>query len=152
VLAEEVRALPRSATFPPSRVSAGLDLLLNLARRQEVGRAEKLIAEVAEEMERVGGWHGWLWGLRMSEARAEIALARGAWEDALRWAEDAIARSRAAPRVKYEVAGLGTRGKALAALGRKHEALADLRHAVEVSRPVGDPALFLRAATALLAI
>jgi hypothetical protein len=54
--------------------------------------------------------------------------------------------------VKYEVAGLGTRGQALAALGRTREAIPELQHAVALARPIGDPAMFLRAATALLAI
>jgi hypothetical protein len=35
-------------------VSAGLDLLLNFARRQEVERAERLVDEVAELLRRGG--------------------------------------------------------------------------------------------------
>jgi hypothetical protein len=38
----------------------------------------------------------------------------------------------------------------LAALGRKHEAIAEARQAVDLIRPVHAPALFLRAAAALL--
>jgi hypothetical protein len=54
--------------------------------------------------------------------------------------------------VKYQVLGLGTRAQALAGLGRTHEAIADLRSVVDLARPVGDPAMFLRAATGLLAL
>jgi len=37
------------------------------------------------------------------------------------------------------------------ALGRKTEAIVDLRNAVQLARAMGDPALFLSAATTLLA-
>ena len=54
--------------------------------------------------------------------------------------------------MKYQATGLETRAKALTALGCKHEALVDLRSAVELARSVGDPAMFLRAAISLLAL
>jgi len=50
------------------------------------------------------------------------------------------------------VMGLETRTRAQAALGRRKEAVRDARSAVRMSRSLGDPALFLRAATALLAL
>ena len=148
-LAEEARELARSLGFAPPVVSAGIDLLLNFARQQDVGRAEGMLGEVAAAAVGVAGWHGWIWGLRLAEARAEIALARGDWEAALRWADDAIERSRAR-RLKYEVLGRSTRAQALLALGRTTEAIADLRSAVTLARPFGDPALFLRPAAGLL--
>jgi hypothetical protein len=55
-------------------------------------------------------------------------------------------------RVKYEVAGLQVRGQALAAQGHTREALGPLQSAVARARGTGDPAMFLRAAAALLAI
>jgi len=67
-------------------ISAGLDLTLNVARRQEVGRAEELVAEVGEIAQKATAWHGWLWGLHLAEARAEIGLARGEWDVTLDWA------------------------------------------------------------------
>jgi len=149
-LAEEARELGRSANFLPPVVSASLDLLLNFAQRQEVSRAEKLVDEVATVAQKTASFHGWLWRLRLAEARAEIALARGDWEETLRLAEDAIGQSRARSRVKYHAVGLETRAGALAALGRTREAIADLRNAVKLTRPTGDPAMFLRAAAALL--
>jgi class 3 adenylate cyclase/tetratricopeptide (TPR) repeat protein len=151
-LAEQARDLARRAGFLPTVVSVGIDLLFSFARRRDVGRAEGLVDDVAEMAGRVAGWHGWLWKLRLAQARAEIALARGDARQALRWAADAIEQSHTTGRVKYEVAGLGTHGQALAALGRTRESLPDLRRAVALARPVGDPAMFLRAATALLAV
>ena len=139
------------ASGQPGLVSASIDLLLNYARRGEVGRAEPMLPEVAAAVRKAAGWHGWQWSLRLAEARAEIALARGDWEDAVRWARDAIDRS-CGKRVKYEVLGLGTRAQALNRLGRGNEAATDLRRAVELARALGDPAVFLRAATMLLAL
>lgn len=151
-LSHEARELARSVDFRPPGVSAGIDLMLNYARRQEVGRAEELVAEVAAAAADTAGFHGWLWRLRLAQARAEMGLARGDWAEALRWAHDAIAQSRARGRVKYEASGLATRAQALIALNRTTEALADLRAALALARPLGDPALFLRTAAALLAV
>ncbi|HEY7092746.1 MAG TPA: AAA family ATPase [Ktedonobacterales bacterium] len=151
-LAEKARIIARTANWPPASVSAGIDLLLNFARRHEIGRTNALLPEVAEAAASAQGHHGWLWRLRLAQARTEIALARGRWEEALRWAEDALAQGRKRGRVKYQVAGLKARAEALIALNRHQEALSDLRAAVTLARPVGDPAMFLRASAPLLAL
>jgi class 3 adenylate cyclase/tetratricopeptide (TPR) repeat protein len=149
-LAEEAREQARSARFQPSVVSAGLDLVFNYARRGEVARAELLAMETATVAAQIGGWHQWLWQVRLQQARAEIACAAGDWRRALDYAEAAVAQSRARGRAKYLVMGLETRARALAGLGRKVEAIKDLQPAVQSARAMGDPALFLRAATTLL--
>src|SRR5207248_11792832 len=122
------------------------DLLLNFARRGDLGRAEGFVHEVAEGVANAQGAHGWLWKLRFLQAQAEIALARGNHEHAWQHAEEVIARSRAVGRVKYEVAGLQVRAQTLAALGRRHEAIVHLQAAVARARGTGDPAMFLRPA------
>jgi hypothetical protein len=96
--------------------------------------------------------HTWLLAMRFVQAQAEVALARGALEEALQFAGESIAAARQHGRVKYEVLGRQTHAQALAALGRTKEAIVALHAAVARARPVGDPALFLRVATALLAI
>jgi tetratricopeptide (TPR) repeat protein len=149
-LAQEARELARSSNFPPPAASAGIDLLLNYARRGEVGRAEALLDEVAAAVEKASGFHGWLWRLRLAQARAEIALARGAWEDALLWADRAIGQASTRERPKYRAAGLGARAQALVALGQHAEALGNLRAAVGLARRLDDPALFLRLVGQLL--
>jgi hypothetical protein len=150
-IAEEAREIGRSSGWPQAIASAGMDLLLNYARRGEAdGRIERLLPEVAEAAQSAHGEHGWLWRLRLAQACAEIALARRHWEEALRWAEDALAQSRKRGRVKYQVAGLKARAEALIALNRGREALSDLRAAMTLARPVGDPAMLLRAAGPLL--
>jgi tetratricopeptide (TPR) repeat protein len=150
-LAEEARERARALNFTPPVISAGLDLILNFARRREVGRAEALIAEVRESAEKATAWHGWLWGLRLAEALAETALARGDWDATLEWASRAIEQCRRTGRVKYEALGLTTRAQALVVLGRTAAALADLERALGIARRMGDPALFLRTASILLA-
>jgi tetratricopeptide (TPR) repeat protein len=150
-LAEEARELARSLNFPPPAISAGIDLILNYARRHEVGRAEKLIAEVAETADKATGWHGWLWGLRLAQARAEIALERRDWDSALYRSTQAIDQCRLRGRIKYEAMGLTTRARAQAAVGRTSDALADAEDAVGLARRMGDPAFFLRSADVLLA-
>jgi class 3 adenylate cyclase/tetratricopeptide (TPR) repeat protein len=148
-LAEEAREQARSAKFQPSEVSASLDLVFNFARRGEVARAEALASETATVMAQIGGWHQWLWQVRLQQARAEIACAAEDWRSALDLTEAAV-QSRARGRAKYLVMGLETRARALAGLGRKVEAIKDLQLAVQSARKMGDPALFLRAATTLL--
>ena len=132
--------------------SPALDLLFAFARTRRAGEADPLVPEVQKGIADWGNWHLWQWQLRLAGARAELALARGDWDAALRFAGEAIEGARAKRRVKYEALGLAARGRALAARGRTKAALAPLRRAVAVARPVGDPAMFLRAATALLEV
>ncbi|MBC8160645.1 MAG: tetratricopeptide repeat protein [Roseiflexaceae bacterium] len=149
-IAEEARELARSVNFLPPLVSASLDLLFNYIQREEVGRAEQIVHEVAETVEKAAGNHGWLWRLKLAEAQAELALARGDGAEALRLVENALAHSQPRGRVKYQAFSLETRARALAVRGRKHEAIAEARNAVNLIRPIESPALFLRAAAALL--
>jgi tetratricopeptide (TPR) repeat protein len=149
-IAEETRDLARSVDFLPPLVSASIDLLYNFIRRHEVGRAEQIMKEVADKAEKAAGFHGWLWRLRLAQARAELALARGNWEETLRLVDAAIAHSQTRGRVKYHAFGLETRARALAALGRKHEAIAEAQNAVNLIRPIESPALLLHAAAVLL--
>jgi tetratricopeptide (TPR) repeat protein len=151
-LAQEARELARSVNFSPPAVSAGIDLLLNYARRHEAGRAESLIDEVAAVAEQTSGFHGWLWKIRLAEARAELALVRNTPEEALHWAGEVIEQSRMRGRVKYQVVALTTRAQALTDLERTKEAITDLRSAVTLARPTEDLSLFLRAAGGLLAV
>jgi class 3 adenylate cyclase/tetratricopeptide (TPR) repeat protein len=149
-IAKEALELARSVTLINPIVSTSIDLLFNYVRCEEVGQAEKIIGEVAETVQKAAGSHGWLWRLRLAEARAELALARDDYEGTLRLVEDAIAQSQSRGRVKYQAFGLETRAKALAALGRKKEAIVAAQNAVKLLRPIGAPALFLRAAATLI--
>lgn len=151
-LAHEAREQARSAPFRPSEVSATIDLAFNAVRRGCVSRGEALAKEAGSLITQVAGWHEWLWRLRMKQVQAELACARQEWTAALKLASEAICASQAHDRLKYVAAGMETRARALAALGRKHVAITDLRRAIKLAWAMGDPALLLRIAVPLLAI
>lgn len=150
--AGEARELAMSLAFPPAGVSAGIDLLVNDARRGEVGRTEELLPWVAEMSAKAAGFHGWLWRMRLLDARAEIAAARGEWDDALAHARKALEESRPRPRPKYAVRALHTCARALQGLGRTKEALRALQDALSLVREMPDPVLRLRVLADLLAL
>ena len=101
----EARELARTVNFAPSVVSGGIDFLLVCARRHEPGRAEALLRETETQAGSTAGWHEWLWRLRLCQARAELALARGELDTAVAEATEGIRQSRARGRPKYRDAG-----------------------------------------------
>ncbi len=120
--------------------------------RAKLVELNPFLPPIAAGATNLGGWHRWLWEIRLVQVRAEIALARQDWDAALSWSTQSIASSQQRGRVKYFVAGLVARAQALAGRGRKTEALADLRRAMSVARSASDPALFLRAGLAAIAL
>lgn len=143
-IAEEARELARSIGFAPPRVSAGIDLLLLRARQHDPGRAETVLDEVAAVAASASGWHGWLWRIRLSQARAELALEKGEWRQALEAAEDAVQQARGR-RPKYEVLGLLAAARARFEMGDQAAAAAHGADAVAAARAIDDPAVLLRA-------
>jgi tetratricopeptide (TPR) repeat protein/predicted Ser/Thr protein kinase len=150
--AHEARELARRVSFAPPLVSSSIDLLFVYARTHEPGRAEAMVDDVAASVAAASGWHGWLWRLRMSEARAELALARGHWDDAITMASECIEDSRARSRLKYEILGLITRARARQAQDQITAAREDASRAVSLARTLGDPIVRLSALNALLAM
>lgn len=149
---EEARELARSAGFPPTVTSAGIDLLLNLVRQGELGQAERLVREIGPALEGAGGWHGWLWKLRFAQAQAELALADGDGEAAATHAVSAIEQSVAKLRRKYQLLGRTTLGLALAAMGRKADGIAELSRAAGLAEELENPALVVRVAAARVSV
>jgi DNA-binding CsgD family transcriptional regulator len=155
-IAEEASELGQRFSIRTT-VSAAIDCLVIRLRSGDLGRALEMRPRVrglvTDRMNSEGTWlHGWLWSLRLAQVEAEVALARSDWGEAVRLATASIEASRARLRPKYESAGLATRARALAALGRKREAIADAGAAVEAARGTGDPALFVRAAETMLRV
>ena len=97
-LQSEACELARGVGFVPPIVSAGIDSLLTFARRHDPGRAERLLEETAAAAAGTAGWHQWLWQLRLTQARAELALDRDAFDEAIVTATDSIEQSRARGR------------------------------------------------------
>jgi tetratricopeptide (TPR) repeat protein len=151
-IATEAREMGLSQGTPQSTWSASIDLLLNFARSHKLGAYERLFPEVVEFVEKAHGFHRWLWRMRIAEARAEVALAQGDWEEAFQWAELGITRSREFGRPKYEALGLHSRASARLVGGHKRQAIEDLRRALALARSTDDPALQLRIGTSLLEI
>lgn len=152
MLQQEAREIAREAGFVPSLASAGIDLLLTHARQHDPGRAETLLRDVEDAVDKARGWHAWLFRMRLEQARAEIALAREDWTAAAAFATSALQQSRACARGKYEAAALATRSQALWAQQRKRDARRDARSACAIARQFGDPALLVRTLASLLPI
>jgi tetratricopeptide (TPR) repeat protein len=147
----DARELAHRVAFEPPLVSAGIDLLMIFARQQDPGRADTLLDESAQAVEKASGWHAWKWNIRLSQARAELACARGAWDEAVHAATYVIDQSRSRHRPKYEALGLLTRARAAHRLGAR-SALIDARAAVNAGRRLADPAVLLDCLIVLLEI
>jgi tetratricopeptide (TPR) repeat protein len=151
-LAQEARDLARQVSFPPSLISAGVDLLFVHTRSGDIGRAEALLEEVGKAVRSAGGWHGWLWQLRLFQVLAEIAYARGDWKTAVEEATKGITASHARTRVKYEALSRTTRARARAKLDDRRGAIEDVQAAVVLARRLSDPAVLIDALSAHLEI
>jgi predicted ATPase/DNA-binding winged helix-turn-helix (wHTH) protein len=148
----EAREIANEAAFVPSQASAGIDLLMSFARQGNPGRAEPLLREVEEAVVKSRGWHEWMFRMRLEQARAELALARGNWSKAITFATSAMKQSQAVRRGKYEASALAVRAQALQACGKTWEAIADANAAWEKARHVGDPALQVRVLAPLMPV
>jgi DNA-binding winged helix-turn-helix (wHTH) protein/tetratricopeptide (TPR) repeat protein len=148
----EARELAYEAAFVPSLASAGIDLLLSFARQGNPGRAESLLHEVEDAVVHARGWHEWMFRMRLEQAHAELALARGDWSTAVTRATSAMKQSQAVGRGKYEAAALAVRAQALQAFGKTQEAMLDANAAWKKACKVGDPALQVRVLAPLLEI
>jgi hypothetical protein len=91
-------------------------------------------------------------GIAPDQVRAELALARGAFDTAVVEASEGINQALTTGRPKYQALGLITKAKALHGLGRTRDAIADARQGVGVARVTADPALLLVALDAVLAL
>jgi tetratricopeptide (TPR) repeat protein len=148
-LSERALEMTTKAAFPGGQVSARIDLLMLDILGGDLGRAERALPELMEAAEGTRGWHEWLWTVRLMEARAAIALAAGRWEDAVRTAEEAIARGARHGRAKYVCLSRTLHGRALAALGRAEDAATSLRTAVAEGETLGHPPTLWPALSAL---
>jgi tetratricopeptide (TPR) repeat protein len=147
----EARELAYRVAFEPPLVSAGIDLLMIFARQDDPGRGETLLDEITQAVQKASGWHAWKWNIRLSQARAELACARGAWDEAVQAATYVIDQSRCRHRPKYEALGLLTRARAAHRLGAR-SAVTDARAAVDAARRLADPAVLLDCLISLIEI
>ena len=147
----EARDLASRVGFEAPVVSTGIDLLFIYARSQDPGRAEALLEDVARAVQHAAGWHRWKWELRLWQARAELAMARGDLADAVVAAQHVVEQSRLRNRLKYEALALAVRARARHRLGLR-QAGTDARAAVGVARRLADPAVLLECLRVLLEV
>jgi class 3 adenylate cyclase/tetratricopeptide (TPR) repeat protein len=128
-LSEQALELGRKAGFVGAEVSARIDLLFADIAEGKVGKGEKALPELFDAAERTKGWHQWLWMGRLEQARADLAVGAGRWEEAAEAAETALRRAGDSGRLKYRCLARTTRGRAMLGLGRPKEAEEDFREA-----------------------
>ena len=138
---EQALELSAGESFGMPLQFAGSDLLFTQLLAGDVGGAQAAWPSRWEGAEEATAWTTWLIVGRLLCARAEIALHAETPESAVEWAERAITVTRRTRRRKYEARSLTLLGQALARAGRREEAFAALRSAVEIADDlVGPPA------------
>ena len=150
---EEVLEIARADSFGMPRRFAQSDLLQTALLEGDIGRAQVEWPRFWEDAEEATAWTKWLIRGRLAAARAEIALHAETPEAAIEWAQKAIETAVSTRRRKYEALARTTLGVALARLGRRNEAIAELEAAVRIADGlIGPPARFrARAALARVA-
>jgi tetratricopeptide (TPR) repeat protein len=149
-LAIEARERAEAVAFPLPVVSASIDLIFIHTRSGHPERAAKLVTRTARAVRGAQGDHGWLWRMRLEQARAELWLAKGDPAQAMRSADRALRQARQTGRIKYQVAALGCIARSLADQGHIGEAAPVAQSAVDLARATDDPAMLLRAAGLVL--
>jgi hypothetical protein len=127
-------------------VQGRIDLLFDRLDAGDVAAAETAWPALWEAALGSRAFHQWLMGGRLLTARARIALAKGDAQAAAEFATESIASARQHHRLKYEVASRTVLGSALAQMGSKVEAAAELRTAVADAERLGHPPSRWRAA------
>jgi tetratricopeptide (TPR) repeat protein len=148
-LSTEGGELARRAAFPPGIESSKVDLVILDLAEGDVGRAEVDFPRVWESAMGVKGIHHWLFLIRLLEAKAAIAVARGRAEEGIEAAQEARKEARALPRLKYVAHSSLTLGRCLAAAKRPDEAIPLFESALDVASRVPHRATEWRAAAAL---
>jgi class 3 adenylate cyclase/tetratricopeptide (TPR) repeat protein len=153
---EEARARTEEAVghrtwsgFQMPRLNSLVDLLATDLLAGEVGPAQARWNSVWEEVRQGRSWQRWLLGGKMVALRAEIELRTDNVDDAVEWGRRAVDMARSTRRRKYETVSRLLLGRALLALGRTEEALAELQTAVSDADELRGPPGRWRARAAL---
>jgi DNA-binding SARP family transcriptional activator len=136
--------------FAPAVVSSQIDLLLVAIAQSRIGDAEALLPTVASAVSDTRGFHTWVWSMRVTLARAQIAWAKGNVEAAAENAEALVKEAKRSGRLKYVVAGQRILAAAHRREGRHDEAAGLLREAAALAQSMPYPALLIQVVGDLL--
>ena len=123
-------------------VAALVDLGMDYLHRNDYENAEKHFKEANPSMHATGTWRI---EIRRFLGFAEIALAKGDFQDALKSVEDSLARSEKAGAKKYIAQGLKLKAEVLAKMGNLREAIELMGDALKLAQQVGNPPILWQA-------
>ncbi|MDP8905018.1 MAG: helix-turn-helix domain-containing protein, partial [Chloroflexota bacterium] len=135
-------ALFEAASSRTEIASLENDLALAHLRLGNTARAEEMAAAARAHFAQYGDERMLA---HVTETEAQIAAARGNWQEALRLADDALAAAERTANPKATVHALLTSARAHAALSNGDAALAAHERAAALARQLGRPALLRRA-------
>lgn len=130
--------------FPPSSfhmpwMNAATDLVHVDVLAHEWGAALSRWEVLYPQVVQTPAWERWLLGCKLATFRAEVALYADDAQTAADWAERALASTRSAGRVKYEIAARDVLGRALSRLGRGDEGSRQVAAAASAADALGNP-------------
>ena len=129
----------RDLAFGMPRRFARSDLLQTALLEGDVGRAQADWPALWEDASEATGWTRWLVRGRLAVSRAEIAAIAETPEQAADWAAKAVEITALTLRRKYEAQARTLLGRALVALGRAEEGVAELQRAVGIADLLVNP-------------
>jgi DNA-binding SARP family transcriptional activator len=136
--------------FKPTIVSAQFDLLfLDLAEGQ-LARAQAALPTVESSVHATGGFHQWVWAMRLVQAQGQIALMQRDWSTANEKAAELQAQAERYERIKYQIFAKQIRAAARQGMGDLQPARSELVAAQELAESISYPALQLQVAADLL--
>jgi tetratricopeptide (TPR) repeat protein len=137
---DEARERSEGMTFSMPLSFARSDLIFTDLLAGDVGSAQAAWPQMWQDAEHATAWTKWLIYGRLAAARAAIALVAETAESAAEWGRRAIEIATRTRRRKYETHGRIALGEALARLGERDEALAELTRAAAIADElVGQP-------------
>jgi len=121
---------------PACSVNLGMDYL----SKNDYENAERYFQE-ANSLIHLHRWVKWRFQTRILFGRGEIALAKGDYVKALKFAEDSLVISEKAGARKYIAKGLKLKAEALAEMGNIEKAIDVMENALRFAQQVGNPPL-----------
>jgi transcriptional regulator with AAA-type ATPase domain/tetratricopeptide (TPR) repeat protein len=137
---ERASAIAREIGDPEIVSNSEINLAGNHLALGDVARAEACLASIRDGLSRPGDpWMRWRYSLHAFDALGHLALADGAPDRALAYADDELAGAGRHQVPKVQARALTLRGEALIALERDEDADLALAEAVRIADAIGYP-------------